>query len=29
MGGGSLLIAWMAVLWVLERAFGLSLFARG
>ncbi len=29
MGGGSLVIAWMAVVWVLERAFNLSLFARG
>ena len=29
MGIGSLAIAWMAVIWILERAFSLSLFARG
>jgi hypothetical protein len=27
MGVGSLAIAWMAIVWVLERAFSLSLFA--
>jgi hypothetical protein len=29
MGAGSLAIAWMAAVWVLQRAFNLSLFARG
>jgi hypothetical protein len=29
MGIGSLAIAWMAVIWILERAFSLSLFAHG
>jgi hypothetical protein len=29
MGGGSLVIAWLAVLWVLQRAFGLQFFSRG
>ena len=29
MGLGSLGIAWMAVIWILERAFNLALFARG
>ncbi|MFN8586843.1 MAG: HupE/UreJ family protein [Candidatus Eisenbacteria bacterium] len=29
MGLGSLLIAWMAVLWALERAFNLTFFTRG
>jgi hypothetical protein len=28
MGGGSLAIAWLAVLWVLQRAFSLDLFSR-
>jgi hypothetical protein len=29
MGAGSLAIAWFAMLWVLQRAFGLEFFARG
>jgi hypothetical protein len=29
LGAGSLAIAWTAVIWILERAFSLALFARG
>jgi hypothetical protein len=29
MGAGSLVIAWLAIVWMLERAFNLSLFTRG